>query len=373
MTYYMADMIVNEPMSDNAALEAATLEAAVCMFLTKGQTEEAAKRARTVARQTLAAGNYETQVTIATLKQIVRHMGAMPGRRTIVLLSPGFLTIPEFLPMLNDVINVATRLNVTVNALDARGLYTDSLDIDKQERDPLATRIEQQLARFSAVAERQPLIALADGTGGRLIERTNDIDSGLQQIASPPEYVYMLGFSPRDLRPDGAFHPLKVALVTKEKFTVQARRGYYASKLFADPQEAEKEEIQQALFAPEDMHDPAVEMRTEYFKSPGGAAELDVLTHLDLHQLRLQKTGGRNSNDLTVVACVLDHNGAWVDGKRQTVKLRLRDQTLERVEGSGMTVKTPFNVPAGMYSVRTVVRDADGDLMSAESSVVEIQ
>jgi hypothetical protein len=121
------------------------------------------------------------------------------------------------------------------------------------------------------------------------------------------------------------------------------------------------------------MHDPAVEMRTEYFTSPGGSAELDVLTHLDLHQLRLQKTGGRNANDLTVVACVLDHNGAWVDGKRNTVKLRLRDQTLERVENSGMTVKTRFTVPTGTYTVRAVVRDANGDLMSAESGVVEIQ
>ena len=383
MTYYMANMIVNGPQEvgdptkpttptapGNPALVAATRDVIVCRQLP--DKKEAPEMARAAARQALAAGDYETEVTLSTLKQIVRHMGAMPGQRTVVLLSPGFLTAPEFLPAMNDVINFATRLNVTVNALDARGLYTDALDIDKQERDPIATQIEQQLARFSAVEERQPLAAIAEGTGGRLIERTNDIDTGLKQIASPPECVYMLGFSPRDLRPDGSFHPLKVTLATKQKYTVQARRGYFATRMFSDPQEQEKEEIQQALFAPDDIHDPAVETRTEYFKSPDGNAELDVLTHLDTHLLRLQKAGGRNANDLAVVVCVLDHNGAWVDGKRNTVTLRLLDATVERMKGPGMTVKTIFHVPPGQYAVRTVVRDASGDLMSAESSLVEV-
>ncbi len=394
MTYYMANTIVNtganaSPFDDspsggtstdtgNPALDAAALETVICMHMGGGEPQaallrDAAKIARGVARAALAAGNYETQVNLATLKQIVRHLGAMPGQRTLVLVSPGFLTLSEFHQPLDDLIEFANRLNVTVNALDARGLYTDSLDMDKRERDPRATQMEQQLARMSTLAEREPMVALADGTGGRLIERSNDIDKGMQQIASPPEYVYMIGFSPRDLRPDGTFHQLKIRLATKEKLNVQARRGYFASKMFSDPQEAQKEEIQQAMFAPEDMHDPAVEVRTEFFKAPGGKAELDVLTHLDVSQLRLQKADGRNSNNVTVVACVLDRNGAWVDGKQNIVKLRLKDATVARLESPGMTVKTRFDVPPGTYAVRTVVRDAKGDLMSAESSVVEIQ
>lgn len=381
ITYYMADMILNGPLpsrdpnsgdSGNPALDAAVLDVKACRHLGSGDKSDAPEMARAAARQTLAAGDYETEVAIATLKQIVRRMGAIPGERMVVLLSPGFVTSAEFLPSLNDVVDYATRLNVTINALDAHGLYTDALDIDKQERDARATQIGQQLGRSSALAQRQSLAVLTEGSGGRLIERTNDIDSGLRQIASPPEYVYMLGFSPRDLRPDGAFHPLKVTLTTKGKYAIQARRGYFATRMFTDPQEAEKEEIEQALFAPDDIRDPAVETRTEYFKSPDGHAELNVLTHLDVRLLRLLKTGGRNANDVTVVACVLDHNGAWVDGKRNAVKLRLRDATVERMQGSGMTVKNTFNVPSGQYAVRTVVRDANGGLMSAESTVVEI-
>ena len=365
--------------SGNQALDAAVMDYKSCAHLDAMQTasvmglHQVQETVRGLARQVLVAGNYETQVSLGVLKQIIRHIGAMPGQRTMVLLSPGFLTISEFRPMINDDINYANRLNITVNALDARGLAPDSLDFDKQEYNTSATQTEQQLARLSTLAEREPMVALADGTGGRLIERTNDIDKGMKQIASPPEYVYMIGFSPRDMRPDGTFHQLKIRLASKEKLNVQARRGYFASKMFSDPQEAEKEEIQQAMFAPEDMHDPAVEVRTEYFKSPGGKAELDVLTHLDVSQLRLQKADGRNSNNVTVVACVLDRNGAWVDGKQNVVKLRLKDATVAKLESPGMTVKTRFDVPPGTYAVRTVVRDAKGDLMSAESSVVEIQ
>ncbi len=365
--------------SGNQALDAAVMDYKSCAHLDSMQTasitglQQVRETVRGVARQALAAGNYETQVSLGVLKQIIRHIGAMPGQRTMVLLSPGFLTISEFRPMINDDIDYANRMNITVNALDARGLATDSLDLDKQEYNTTATQTEQQLARLSTLAEREPLVAISDGTGGRLIERTNDIDKGMTQIASPPEYVYMLGFSPRDLKADGTFHQLKIRLASKEKLTLQARRGYFASKMFSDPQEAQKEEIQQAMFAPEDMHDPAVEVRTEYFKSPGGKAELDVLTHLDVSQLRLTKVDGRNANNVTVVACVLDRNGAWVDGKQNVVKLRLKDATVARLESPGMTVKTRFDVPPGTYAVRTVVRDAKGDLMSAESSVVEIQ
>ena len=223
-----------------------------------------------------------------------------------------------------------------------------------------------------AQAEAGPLAELADGTGGRFVQNTNDAADGLKQIASPPEYLYLLGFSPKELEPDGRFHRLKVRLSRKQKLTVQARRGYYASKQLSDPAEAARRELEEAVFAPEDIHDPAVAVHTEFFKSGPAKAELAVLTHLDLERIRLQKAGGLNANDLTVVSCLFDRNGNFVAGKQEGVKLRLRDETLANRMAGGLTVKTSFETQPGTYAVRVAVRDEQGDLLSAESAVVEI-
>ena len=57
---------------------------------------------------------------------------------------------------------------------------------------------------------------------------------------------------------------------------------------------------------------------------------------------------------------------------QKTVTMHLKDETLEHM-ASGITLKRSFDVKPGDYLVRLVVRDAEGQLMSAENGAVEIQ
>jgi hypothetical protein len=91
-----------------------------------------------------------------------------------------------------------------------------------------------------------------------------------------------------------------------------------------------------------------------------------------LERVQLHKAGGLNANDLTIVSCLFDRNGNFVEGKQKLVQLRLRDETLARRLSTGLTVKTSFETQPGTYAVRVAVRDARGQLLSAESAVVEI-
>lgn len=390
VSYFEADLILNkggDPITGGDgpggdALKAAAEQAALRLNLpqtpaTPGSQSAASKAisiAWSAALRAFQAGEHDTQVTCMTLKQAVRRMGYLPGQRIVVLLSPGFLTLPESQPLLNDAVDLATRLNVVIGALDARGLYTGMPDMSQKDYyvNPFIMQVKQQDARLAATAVASPLAQLAEGTGGRFVQNTNDIDAGLERIATAPEYSYVLGFSPAKLQPDGRFHALKVQLARKEHLSVQARRGYYATRQLTDPAEAAKKEIEEAVFAPEDIHDPAVEVNTEFFKSSAASATLTVLSHLDLRRIAFRKVDERNSNDLTVVVCLFDQNGNYADGKQTLVNLRLRDQTLANGMGSGYTLKTRFDVQPGAYAVRVAVRDAQGELMFAESSVVEI-
>ena len=52
--------------------------------------------------------------------------------------------------------------------------------------------------------------------------------------------------------------------------------------------------------------------------------------------------------------------------------MRLRDETLENRLGSGIALRTSFDVKPGSYMIRLVVRDDEGQFMVAENGAVEI-
>jgi len=57
---------------------------------------------------------------------------------------------------------------------------------------------------------------------------------------------------------------------------------------------------------------------------------------------------------------------------QKNLTMRWRDTTLESKLGSGITLKTSFDVKPGSYLVRLVVRDQEGQMMSAENGAIEI-
>jgi hypothetical protein len=52
--------------------------------------------------------------------------------------------------------------------------------------------------------------------------------------------------------------------------------------------------------------------------------------------------------------------------------MRLKDATLESKLSGGITVKENFDVKIGSYVIRLVVRDAEGQMMSAQNGSIEI-
>jgi hypothetical protein len=191
-------------------------------------------------------------------------------------------------------------------------------------------------------------------------------------VAARPEYLYVLGFSPQDLKLDGRLHTLKITLRNSGKFEIQARSGYYAPRRLADPEEAAKQEMQDALFSREELHDIPIAIHTQFFKPSADNARLAVMTRVDVKHLRFRKENGRNLDDLTVLSGLFDRNGNLVTGDSKTVQMRLKDQTLESRLNSGITVKSSFDVKPGSYMIRLVIRDSEGQEMAAANGTVDI-
>jgi len=375
--YYQADLIINK--NDMFALQAGEAEYVSCYPPNPGQSIAQAMAAaepivRGQAYAELALGDHNTRLALDILRGLVRRMGALPGSRSIVMISPGFFLTLDHRAEETDLMDRAIRANVTINSLDARGLFTIIPGGDASTPGGFASTSAQknQMITASVMANEDVMAELAAATGGTFFHNNNDLGEGLKRIAAQPEFVYILGFSPQILKFDGSYHVLKVTLTKNlSGYQLQARRGYFVQRHAIDPVEQAKQEVEETFFSRDEIHDLPVELHTQFFKTGEYKARLSILARVDAKHLRYRKADGRNNNTLTVVGGVFDRNGNYVTGSQKVVEMKLKDQTLETME-YGITVKSTLDVASGSYVVRLVVRDSEGQLMSAENGVVEI-
>ena len=369
VSYYMADQVENK--SNSQMMGIIVQDTLDCAFGGDStQTPAAAQIAHAAVMREMGIGNHETQVSLATLKDAVRRIAAMPGRRSLILVSPGFIN-PEQKQEQMDIADRALHSGVIISALDARGLYTGMQDASSS-RSPSHSIAGPMLTykRDEAIEDSDLLSELAYTTGGTFVENSNDFEGGLRRLATPPEYSYVLAFSPQNLKFDGRFHKLKVT-VKGQKLNIQARNGYFAPKQAASAAEQAKQQIQDEVFSQEELHDLPVELHTQFFKTSDTDARLSVVVRLDVQHLHYRKVDGRNNNSLTVVAALFDRNGNYVTGNQKTLQMHWKDETLGTKLASGVTLKSSFDVKPGSYMVRLVVRDDDGQL-AAQNGAIEI-
>jgi VWFA-related protein len=377
ITYYQADLIQNK--NDSQATAAANEDALACSAWApnaQAQAQQAAMLVASTVPSVLQAGEINTQYAVRRLEEVVRRISALPGQRSVVLVSPGFLT-STYEYDVSQVIDKANRSNVFINTLDARGLYTvDPIGDISQDAPVRANATTSGMSLQYRITEQQVqsevLADLAYSTGGFYFRNNNDLDAGFRVTAAEPEVSYLLAIVPDGLKNDGKFHTLNVKLLTKEKYTVQARRGFFAPKRGQTPEELAKQDIEDALFSQEEQEGLPVQLHLQYYKVDEMNTKLSVLAHVDLTKVHFEKSDGRNWDDLTVVAGLFDRNGNFITGEQKTLEMRLKDTTLERLGQTGVTLKTNFDVKPGGYMVRLVVRDSKAAQLSARNGVVEI-
>jgi len=401
LTYYMADLIVNK--NDTTAMQAAVKEVLVncppaqapLPPLSGGASAAAQKAAQQAALQAaqqaeqsaegmvraaaapiLSLGERDTRLAFTVLESAIRRLAAAPGDRTLILVSSGFVLTDDLRPEETDIMDRAIRANVRISSLNGRGLYTmipgGDASTPTSAGGPEVLNVKAQYQRESALAEEGIMAELADATGGRYFHNNNDLKAGFGQVAATPEFVYILGFAPQNLKLDGAYHVLKVQLSNSRGLDLQARRGYYAPRHLGDPEEDAKREIQEALFSRDELQDIPVDLHVQFFKSGDAAAKVAVLARVNVRNLRFRKTDGRNNDNLTILSGVFDGNGKYVTGMQKVVELHLLDATMEKLLDSGISVRTNFDVAPGNYVIRLVVRDSEGQTMAARNGVVEI-
>ncbi len=339
------------------------------MYCAKVNWDQAQPLARAAAQRELSIGDSQVRQAFQMLDELIRRMSAAPGQRTIVLVSPGFYLAPSVQHESGESIDLATKANIVINTIDARGLYVSSMFQADSNDQPTAQKT--RLLQTEQSLQNDVLADVADGTGGTFFHNRNNVAEGLQEAAAEPEASYVLGFTPEKLKLDGKYHHLKVTLTNKEKWTLQARHGYFAPHSETNPEAASNEEIRQAVYSQAELHDLPLGCQTQYFSNATGK-HLSVLLHIQTNSMKFRKADDRNNNKLMIATAIFDGNGNLVTGSEKAVEMQLRDSTLGRMNKAGLNIRSKYDLQAGTFLLRIVVRDSEGAQMASLSRGVTI-
>ena len=141
---------------------------------------------RSASAQVLEINDRDVAVTLSSMKEFVRRMGKLPGQQhTVILVSPGFLAVtPNATREKSEVLDLAARANVTISALDARGLYTTNLDASERggasARDLMTGETQYYHGETMNMSE-DVMSEFANGTGGTFFHNSNDLAGGFKR------------------------------------------------------------------------------------------------------------------------------------------------------------------------------------------------
>jgi len=338
------------------------------------------------------AGNIVNQAemqarsNLGQIEQVVRHISQMPGQRTLILVSPGFLSASEQ-PQLDRIVDYALRLQVVISSLDPKGLVTSRRLADASERYVPSGGI---LASANTVDTGRELYAsnvlaeMADGTGGEYFHDNNDLEAGFAALGGSSAY-YLLAFSPTDIEPNGKFHHLRVTLSPEHKgYTIQARLGYFAptnekeaeaqakEREVADTENQLQEQVREAIVSDTDIEQFPVRLDVRVMGGQGNTRDLLLSSHLDASSLPFRKDADHNLNTVMFYFAVFDSNRNLLYGQARQVKVDAVEAEMPALLEGGINARVVFQLRAGNYRIREVVIEREERHMEAQTRNVEI-
>jgi len=301
-----------------------------------------------------------SRITLASLERAIQSLGGTRGRKSLVLVSQGFVHDLE-LPEMRRVVDASRRLNVPVYFIDTRGLVAMPDTVSAVFGPPIDTRdLGVTLADVTRDAEGAESLAL--DTGGFAVRNSNDLAGGIARIAAESRVYYLLGYNPANAARDGRFRRIEVRLARPRRgVEVRARRGYYAPSGEAPsrpPPGGLDPELQRALDSP--FEEEAIPLRATAYvfdEATLGRAITLLAAEVDVQGLAYTEREGRLEDVLEVLVVARHRESGESFRHDQTVEMSLRPGTRAALARTWYGVSREFELPPGGYQARVIVRD----------------
>jgi VWFA-related protein len=266
---------------------------------------------------------------------------------------------------MQDFVRSATKSNVSLYAIDPRGLMALSdgnIELTSVGAgDPNAAGLNERGLQDEARLARESLQTFAEETGGFAVVNTNGFANAYDRIVQENSAYYVLAYYPPNPKRDGKFHKIEVR-VTRPGLTVRSRRGYAnpTGKVPTPVKSAISAELRDTLESPLPVSGLTMKVFATPFK--GVAPNASVLLGVELRGRDLS-TAENSSLEMAVFA--VDAKGKMKASSRETVALNLKPETRTRVEQSSIRILSRMNIPAGRYQLRVAAHDLSGGALGS--------
>lgn len=332
--------------------------------------------------------------SLFALLSLVKEQQTLPGRKTLLYFSEGLQVTGNLDDHLRTVISEANRANVSVYAVDARGLTTGRLmkGSDEALTESVNASRRQQMSRtgspvtpeeakaFDTAADsirantQGSLLTLAEGTGGFLVADSNDLRVPLRRVSEDLWSYYELTYVPPPHEYDGRFRSISVK-VNRPGVKVQARSGYFALPPFEGssllPFEVPLLTALGASPLPRSFDYRAASL---HFGHNARGAEISLLVDIPLKNFTFTPDRQRNVyfTRLALLALLKDSRGRVLHKFSQDIPLEAPLDKMELFQQGNFVFLRQAQMPPGRYILEVAALDRGAQQISAKRSVLVV-
>jgi VWFA-related protein len=325
------------------------------------------------------------------LLSLVQAQAALPGRKTVLLLSEGLVVPWQVEGMFQAIIAAANRANVSVYCVDVTGLSVQSpgtASADLLRTGARISKSQNMTATGDAAIDmfhqddtvgmslhanpQQAMAELAESTGGFLIANTNGTAKPMHKVMEDVRAHYELSYVPTSQNYDGHFRKIEVQ-VTRPGAQVHTRTGYFALPLLGGEvlQPFEMAALD-ALNAKPQPKTFAYRAQALAFRGARSAVQYSMVFQVPMQNMsyREDKQTAKLRTHISLLAVVKDPDGQVAAKVSRDLANDIPADKFEAFARGDLTFAQPLLLSPGRYTVETAVVDRENGAASVKRAAL---
>lgn len=366
---------------------------------------------QTTSRQIVDALNLQTTATLQTVRNSILALKSVPGRKTMILVSDGFLLEPreaDHYQQMQRIVDSATRAGVVIYSLGSDGLGfgpNNPFGAEKSSFD--LTGVGISLSGREQFASLIGLNTLAADTGGVSIINTNDLSGGLKRIVDESSSYYLLAYYPTSVEKDGKFKKFQIKIKSRKDLTIKTRKGYFSGGEKIDLKELAKKEknakekaaknnkvdnnkdssqenventnsninsnLFQAMTSILPVKDVNLKLKADFLGYIDNSKDNSAVSlAVNLNNIDFNKVNNNYQNKLNTLLVVVAENGKIAHSSESVLDLNLTEARYKQIGKAWFFFSRTLTLKPGFYNIRFALRDPISNKLGSATTWVEV-
>lgn len=325
---------------------------------------------------------------LAALAAICEAQRLIPGKKTLVVFSQGFVA-PSILDwQVQSVIDIANRANVAIYIIDSAGLRTGgpgsnapvpsaplsgvaaTMSTDSRMRASGGEDVFDNVRHEGANREYDILYRISGDTGGELIKGTNDLGKGLDRIDQEIRSRYTLAYYSTDQNFDGGLRKIRVDLRRPDAHVI-SRSGYYATAADDLVVLSPNDKKLLANLAAVEAH-PALPLFLELspFRSKQGRYIVPLSMEVPPGAVKFDKRGDKQHLQFDFFGVIRDSSDRIIARLGSGFDIALSAEQYRAILNNNIFYRQDAELDPGTYSIELIVRDKLSGKMAAKKTTL---